>query len=227
VSAPSPEYRVESFGNEGEPVVVIDGFSGELDRLIRIGRAANYTQAEGYPGLRSPLDPNYLSVRGALLTQVLAQEFELTQRIRIESCNFSIVALPAHRLQPSQRIPHYDATETNLIAVVQYTQDSETGGTCFFRHRRTGFETITQPRADQYRAALSKDNDAFGPPTATYQYGDSDRYEMIGEVAAKPDRLILYRGCRLHSGHIPQEPDPAEAIASGRLTVTAFLIGES
>lgn len=219
----NPTYSVETFGNESEPVVVIDGFSDELDRLIRMGRSARYTRVEGYPGLRSPLDPNYLGVRGGLLAPILAREFGLTEKIRIESCNFSIVAVPPEHLQPAQRIPHYDGAETDLIAVVQYTQGAQTGGTSFYRHRRTGFETITQERVDLYRAAIADDNDIYGSPRAAYHHGDSDRYEMIGEVAARPDRLILYRGCRLHSGYIPQKPVPAEAIASGRLTVTAFL----
>ncbi len=223
-------YDVRRFGKEAEPVVVIDGFSGELERLITVGRRANYAPAQGYPGIRSPLDPNYLGSKGQVLSEALAREFGLTKQITIESCAFSIVTTPPSKLSPPQRIPHYDGTEPNLIAVVQYTQGTGQGGTSFYRHRRTGFETVSAERAQAYRQGLAEDDAEFGAPPPSYHHGDSDRYEMIGEVEAKPDRLILYRGCRLHSGHIPHPPEelsPGSPLPNdSRLTVTAFLIGE-
>lgn len=217
-------YRVERFGLEREPVVIIDDFSRDLDRLISVGQAARYEPAQGYPGVRSPLDPNYLSTQGALLTEILRTEFDLSGQIAIESCCFSIVTKPPEVLAPAQRIPHYDGPETNLVAVVQYTSQ-DAGGTAFYQHKRTGFETVNPERVQDYRTALGADDEAFGPPPAQYCYGDSERYELIGEVEAKPDRLILYRGRMLHSGIITSPPTGSVTPANGRLTVTAFLQG--
>ncbi len=227
VTNAEPSYEVLTFGEERESVVVIDRFSGELNRLITAGRRASYAPAQGYPGIRSPLDPNYLASKSAVLVDALSNVFGLTKRIGIESCAFSIVTTPPEKLHPSQRIPHYDGTEPGLIAVVQYTQGPETGGTSFYRHKRTGFETISDDRVQAYRDGLAKDDAEYGLPPNSYHHGTSDRYEMIGEVAAKPDRLILYRGCRLHSGYIPQAPAPDTAPDAQRLTVTAFLVGET
>jgi len=218
----TPSYRVERFGQEREPVVIIDDFSRDLHRLIAVGRRARYAPAQGYPGVRSPLDPNYLSTQGALLTEILSTEFALSGQIAIESCTFSVVTTAADALAPAQRIPHYDSPESNLIAVVQYTS-KDAGGTAFYRHKRTGFETVNPERVAEYRAAIGEDDRTFGTPPEGYFYGANDRYELIGEIEAKPDRLILYRGRVLHSGVIPIPPGLGITPETGRLTVTAFL----
>ncbi|WP_432200251.1 DUF6445 family protein [Erythrobacter sp. W53] len=220
----SSNYSVERFGRELEPVIIIDHFSRDLERLVAVGRRARYAAAQGYPGIRSPLDPNYLSAQGALLTEILSAEFDLSGQIGIESCAFSIVTTPPDALAPSQRIPHYDGPEPNLIAIVQYTSQ-RAGGTAFYRHKRTGFEFVNPARVAEYRAAIGDDDGAFGPPPEGYCYGDSRRYEMIGEIEAKPDRLILYRGRVLHSGVISAPPFADAPLENGRLTVTAFLQG--
>lgn len=46
---------------------------------------------------------------------------------------------------------------------------------------------------------------------------------MIGEIAAVPDRLILYRGRLLHSGVIPQRDKLSSDPAAVRLTINLFL----
>ena len=101
------------------------------------------------------------------------------------------------------------------------------GGTAFYRHRRTGFETIRPERMPRFKAALVADEHEHGPFPARYYYDDDERYEMIGEVEARPDRVIIYRGRLLHSGHIPIAPDPLTALESGRLTINTFLVGNA
>ena len=146
---------------------------------------------------------------------------------RAESCSWSVVSVPPAQLAPAQRRPHYDAPEANLIAMVHYTQGAESGGTAFYRHRRTGFEAITPDRVAAYDVAVRHDDAQFGPLPACYFYGDSERYELIGEIEPRPDRLIAYRGRQLHSGVIPQPPDPETKAEAARLTINTFLIGEA
>ena len=219
-------HRVERFGREREPIVVIDEFSGRIAELAAAGRRARYAPVSGYPGLRSPIDPSYLALGEPLLGRLLAEHYSLTKRFRAESCSFSVVSIATEDLAPAQRRPHYDAPQANLIAMVHYTQGPATGGTAFYRHRRTGFETITPPRVAAYDAAVRADDAELGPLPPGYCHGDSARYELIGEVEARPDRLVVYRGRQLHSGVIPSPPTRATTPAEARLTINTFLIGE-
>ena len=226
MSEDAKSWRVEHFGAEREPVIVIDGFSGCIGKIEAMGRQARYAPVPGYPGVRSAFDPAYFALGGELLGELFAEHFGLVKRFQAESCALSMVSLAPEALTQQQRRPHYDGTQPNLLATVHYTQGPETGGTAFYRHRRTGFETVTPERAEEYEAAVREDEREYGPLPPAYYHGDSERYEMIGEVEARPDRLIAYRGRRLHSGHIPTAPEPATLHAGGRLTVNAFLIGE-
>lgn len=123
-----------------------------------------------------------------------------------------------------QRRPHYDASDPNLIALLHFTGDAATGGTAFYRHRRTGFEAILPERAASFEEAVIEDEAAYGALPPQYFYDTDERYEMLGEVAAKPDRMIIFRGRLLHSGHIPLPPGPQTTRENGRLTINTFLI---
>ncbi|MEY4270175.1 MAG: hypothetical protein RLZZ58_1391 [Pseudomonadota bacterium] len=223
---PDAHVTVRRMGREGEPLVVIDGFSGIAGDLLAAGQAATYQHAgASYPGIRSWADPSYLDRRRDLMMQIMHRVFGFTRGVQLESSTFSIVTLREVELGPQQRIPHYDHAGGEVIAVMHYLLGPESGGTAFYRHRRTGFETVTPDREDAYNAALAMDERAHGMPPPRFHYGDSDWFEMIDEVEAAPDRLILYRGRQLHSGVIPDpaalSPDPR----TGRLTINMFLIG--
>lgn len=214
-------------GREGEPLVIIDGYSGQVDSLLQAAYAADYQHAgASYPGIRSWADPSYLDRRRGLMMQVMQQVFGFSKGVRLDASTFSLVTLDQGELSPLQRIPHYDHAGGEVIAVMHYLLGAETGGTAFYRHRRTGFETITPEREAAYNAALAQDEREYGMPPARFCYGNTDWFEMIDEVDAVPDRLVLYRGRQLHSGVIPDpaalSPDPR----NGRLTINMFLIGE-
>lgn len=220
-------YAIERFGQEREPIIIIDGFCGELDRVVAHGRSANYVPVQGYPGIRAPANVSYLSPQSEALADILYDHFGFSVGFRAESCNYSIVTTVPEDLRISQRIPHYDDTGANLLALLHYTGTAETGGTAFYRHRRTGFEFITPDRVELYRQALQADDTAFGLPPPQYCYGDSQRYEMIGKVEARPDRMVIYRGRILHSGIIPTNLRLAADPARGRLTINTFVVGVS
>lgn len=225
-SLPPAQVTVHQFGRTREPVVQIDGFSGQLEALLATGRAAEYRAGgAAYPGLRADADATYLDTRRDLVFAAMMRVFGFARGLRCQAAAFSLVTLPPEELAPLQRIPHYDYPDGSVIAVMHYLLGPETGGTAFYRHRRTGIESLTRQHEVAYRDAVLADDRAYGPPPSGYYYGDSDRYELIGEVEAAPDRLILYRGRLLHSGVIPDpaklSPDPAK----GRLTINMFLEG--
>ena len=219
----TPTVIIERTGAEREPVVVIDGFSGRVEELAAAGRAADYRPQSIYPGLRSPADAAYLAPMRAVLDEVLRRVFDLPQA-RIEACDYSVVSLAPEALQTAQSIPHYDDPGPGVVALLHYTQGPESGGTAFYRHRRTGFETMRPERLTAYAEALVEDNRAFGPVRPGYIDGHTERFERISAFAARPDRAILYRGRTLHSGMISRAPDPASATASGRLTINTFFV---
>ena len=220
------KVTVQQLGREKEPLVIIDGFTGAPERLCTAAQEAEYRDpGASYPGIRAWADPSYLDIRRDLMMQIMQRVFGFRRGVSLEVSTFSLVTCDPADLSDRQRIPHYDHDQGDLIAVMHYLCDKESGGTAFYRHRRTGFEAITPARQAAYNAAQGEDEREFGAPPPGYCYGDSDRYELIGEVEARPDRLALYRGRLLHSGVIsrPDElsPDPAK----GRLTVNMFLRG--
>lgn len=223
---PEAKLTVHAFGREREPVVVIDDFTGDPARLLAAGRAADYQPGgAAYPGIRAWAEPAYLDVRRDLMFAVMGRVFGFSRGIRCEVSTFSLVTVPEAELSPLQRIPHYDHSSAELVAVMHYLLPATSGGTAFYRHRRTGFETITPEREAAYNAGLAEDERAFGLPPARYHHGDNERYELIGEVEALPDRLVLYRGRLLHSGVIPDPAALSSDPARGRLTVNMFLRG--
>jgi hypothetical protein len=219
--------RIEHFGHQGEPVVTIDDFYGDPDSLERAGRAAIYSPVQGYPGIRARVGSGFMAARTDLLRQVLADVFGLANGPAVESCAFSLVSLTPEELTQGQRRPHYDAADDKVIAMVHFLGNEASGGTAFYRHRRTGFEAIHPDREAQFHAAIAADEAQFGPLPAAYFHGDDARYEQIGEVAALRDRVVIYRGRVLHSGVIPVAPDPATVRETGRLTVNTFLVGRT
>ena len=222
---PQAKVSVRRIGKEGEPLVIIDHFTGQPERLRAMGGAAQYYPAGvDYPGIRAPADPSYLDLRRELMMRVIGEVFGLRQSISCEVAAFSVVTLSPEQLSPRQRIPHHDHSDGGRVAIMHYLDGPESGGTAFYRHRRTGFEAITPDREDAYAAALEEDAREFGEPPAGYPQ-DSERFEKIAEVEARVDRLALYRGRQLHSGIIPDAGALSDDPASGRLTVNMFLYG--
>ena len=226
VALPDPLVKVHQFGREREPVVMIDGFSGQAGALLAAARAATYQSGgASYPGIRAWAEPDYLDLRRDLMFAIMQRVFGFSRGIRCEVSTFSLVTLAEADLAPLQRIPHYDHSRGDLVAIMHYLQGPASGGTAFYRHRRTGFETITDAREPDYNAALAADEREYGLPPASYHYGDSLRYTLIGEIEAVPDRLILYRGRLLHSGVIPDPHALSSDPAQGRITINMFMSG--
>lgn len=223
---PEATVTVQRIGREGEPLVIIDNFTGQPERLRAMGKAAQYHPAGvDYPGIRALADPSYLDLRRDLMIQIMARVFGLTRGVQCEIAAFSLVTLAPEQLSPRQRIPHHDHSDAGRVAIMHYLGGPESGGTAFYRHRRTGFEAITPVREAAFAAALAEDAREFGEPPAGYPLGDSAAYEQIGAVEAQVDRLALYRGRQLHSGIIPDPARLSADPASGRLTINMFLFG--
>ena len=205
---------------------MVDDFSGIVEELRAQALKAEYREGGAhYPGIRAWAEPTYLDRRRELMFAIMQRVFGFRRGIQMEVSTFSLVTTRPEDLSPAQRNPHFDDTGSDVIGIMHYLLDEDSGGTAFYRHRRTGFEAITPDRVARYRQALVEDEAEFGSVPARYHYGDSERYELIGEVEAKPDRLIIYRGRLLHSGKIPSPESLSDDPAYGRLTINMFLRG--
>ena len=221
-----PPITVHQFGKEREPIVQIDAFSGTVDTLRQRAKDADWQPGgAAYPGIRAWCEPDYLDRRRDLVFSALQNVFGFRQGVQLDASTFSLVTTPPADLSPIQRVPHYDNAAGELIAVMHYLLGPETGGTAFYRHRRTGFETITPEREAAYGEGQRQDAAEHGDPSAAYFHGDDPRYELIGEIEARPDRFVMYRGRALHSGVIPAELAPSDDPEKGRLTINMFLRG--
>ncbi len=106
--------------------------------------------------------------------------------------------------------------------MVHYLCRGKFGGTGFFRHRSTGFESVDAGRRDAYVAAAKPELEAAQAGLTSYADAGMADYELTGEAEMVFNRLIIYRTHVLHSGLLSRAPlsdDPA----SGRLTANGFI----
>lgn len=225
MALPQPNIGIHKIGLEAQPLVVIDNYSGMVEELREAGSAAQYgSDASYYPGVRANAVPRYHDSRRGLMAEVVSKVFGFT-RAKTSEPTFALATLPESDLVPLQRIPHFDKTGSRALATVHYLLGPESGGTAFFRHRRTGFKTVPPDREEAYFASLAEDEREYGPSPPRYHYGDSERFEQIAEVKAVPDRLIIYRSRQLHTGVIPDATALSSDPRQGRLTITMFITG--
>lgn len=220
------QVSVERLGDEFQPLVKIDGFAAETAALIEASKTRAFlSTAPFYPGPQANVPTEIAELLIESLAPFFSDIFGITGRARLEGCFFSLVTTRPNRLQAIQCLPHFDGVEENRLAVVQYLCDPHHGGTSFYRHRSTGFETINKERVIPYRQALARDAKAAGIARG-YMQGDTPIFERTGGSEAVFNRALLYRGGILHGPHISEactfDADPNV----GRLTLTAFIICE-
>ena len=212
-------FSVERIGSHDEPVVIIDDFHPDPDRLRAMaGQSRFRALSPFYPGVQALADPAHLKPCDEVLQTVMREAFGITVGLSVVQCSFSLVTTPDAALQPIQRLPHVDTTDPGRIALLHYLSDAGLGGTAFYRHRATGLDTLTPDAFDGYREALEEE----GLPKPGYMRGSDDRFAMIHHVAAKPNRAVLYRSRLLHSGMIPDGATFSDDPARGRLTLNTF-----
>lgn len=216
--------RRETVGAEAQPLVIVDDFAADPDALRRFAAVAAFGPAHNhYPGVRAALPADYLAAQLPAIAAVAADAFGRSGPVQVIDASFSIVSTPADALTVPQRLPHADAFGADRIALVHYLAPDNGDGTAFFRHRATGFETVTDERRDIFFRHLDAELRHGGPPPAGYVSGDSALFECVHTAGAAYNRALLYRSWSLHSGAIGTATDLSPDPRRGRLTVTAFL----
>jgi len=227
---PRPTLDLQRVGQEAEPVIVIDRALRDPDALVRCA-AEDTTFAPPppgenyYPGVLAPAPLAYVETLARAMDPLLRETFGL-QGVTLAraTCNFSIVTLPPEQLNLAQRLPHVDTVDPMQIAFLHYPCDARFGGTAFYRHRSTGFETLTPERLEAHQRALDEEL-AHTAPDAGYITGDTPLYEQTAAFEAAFDRMLIYRSRVFHSGQINPHAGLSADPREGRLTANIFVRG--
>lgn len=218
-----PDISARLIGRERQPLVIVDGFAPDPDALRVAAAGSRFEPAHHlYPGVRAATAPDYWRAAQGVVATVLHDVFGCRDRVRLLDMSFSMVTTPPEALSTEQRVPHVDATEPGRIALVHYLSPEAGDGTAFFRHRATGFETITREREALYYARLAAELRESAPPPA-YIHESTQLFDRIALAESRYNRAIFYRSSLLHSGAIAPDAALSADPETGRLTVTAFL----
>ncbi len=219
-----PSIRVDHIGDERQPVVVVENFSPWPDRLIQDAETRNFkVMGPFYPGVRAPVSAVYFEGLSAVLAPVMRDVFGAENRIAFDRALYSLATTPSDSLALAQRIPHIDGIEAGMMAMIHYLSKENQGGTAFYRHRTTGFESITADRHRHYLDSLRQDFARHGEPSAAYITGDTPIFKQTAFYEPAFNRALIYRGNVLHCAQIKNQAALSVDLSLGRLTVASFL----
>lgn len=218
--------ELHRFGQTRQPVVTIDGITGDPGAAIAIASAlAPFPVSRTYyPGLRRIVSESDIAAYAYVCRLLEAAApfigggFD-ADRFDLLEASFSIVTAPPDALIPAQRAPHFDSADPNHVALLHYLGDTPGSGTAFYRQRSTGIELVDDANRDTFVAAAKAESDGL----AGYTNTSNAHFDQIGRIDAVPDRLVIYRGALLHSGIIPTTMKLSADPRQGRLTANLFI----
>lgn len=216
--------RVDHVGHDRAPVIVVDDVWPEARALFEhaAGRTDYGASSLYYPGVRCAAPREYAEAIVQSLAAVIHEALGIEGTLAITDSVISLVTTPPEKLVPFQRVPHYDSTDPNRVALLHYLCAS--GGTSFYRHRSSGTETVTTEAEDAYIRQVNAEVRSSGMPPPRYVDGDSPLFERIGKYEAEFNRALIYRGSMLHSVNVPADFVPDTNPRTGRLSVNTFLL---
>jgi hypothetical protein len=219
--------KLAHIGRRGIAVTMIGNVLHDPEGVAALGFAQSYAQDRSnlYPGMRAPMPESFSTAFRAWLTPILQRNgvLEGGRVIYRDTSFFSVVTTASTDLLPIQRIPHYDSADPGLFAAVIYLCDARFSGTSFYRHRKTGYEEITEENRNNYRLALDNEMRIHGAPAQEYINGDSLLFEAIFSSELQFNSAIVYPGRILHAANIKKQFKPPQEASEWRLTVTALL----
>ena len=217
--------NIERQGNEGQPVVIFDNFAPSPENHIEDAAMLSFAPVGiHYPGVRAPVARAMLGPVLDALANTIRDVFGYADS-EVDDAFYSIITTPPSALTPIQRIPHFDGVEPQRLALLHYLSPDIVSGTAFYRHRATGFETVTAERLPAYKMALDADLAREGMPAPAYIEGNTAIYDCIARYDGRFNRAILYRGNTLHCAWLPETGALSGDPQQGRLTVNTFLRG--
>lgn len=214
-------------GLEQEKILIIDDFMKSPGALVDLAANQAFTPYNTqYPGIKSPAPAEYTQQLLNAVVPIIEKHYDLPLHYKLECADglFSLVTLKETELNLVQRSPHRDSSNPYQFAILLYLCEPDHGGTAFYRHNHTQFETISNAKSALYDKVCADEIAENGAPELRYQQDSDQRYSKIGELNTRFNRLVIYRSWLLHSGGInPQKSIDANP-RSGRLTLNSFII---
>ena len=226
---PNIQVKAERIGTEGGVVVTIDNFLLDAGQMVDYATRGAYFLPAGalYPGVQAPLPAPYPLYSHFFTKALIPDAFGLGDLDVIDCrATFSMMTVPPDQVGIRQRIPHMDMPDPNNIVLLHYLFDDPEGGTAFYRHRKTGFESMDPERRKIYEEVLKDEITAH--PQEGYICGDSPIFEQIARYPAVFNRAIIYRSHTLHAAAVPPGYVLSRDPRQGRLTAnTVFRYGDA
>ncbi len=223
---PAATPTVTRAGNEQAAIIVTDDFLMDPSQLICIAQNADFAKdaTSAYPGVRAPLPDDYVVSVIDAIEPLLRDVYSIPDGPAPRHAGFfSLVATPPERLKVIQRLPHTDSRKPFFFAITHYLNPGDFAGTGLFRHRPTGFESVSEDRFNDFRLAGETFLRVYGEPPAAYINATTDHFELYHTIDYRANRLVAYRGRLLHSGLIEPTRDISANPETGRLTANLFL----
>jgi hypothetical protein len=216
--------RVDAIGAERAPVLIIDNFVADPERLVNEavqGFEAAARVRSSFPGIVT-IAPDAFSLAAlSFLLPALKRVFGVSGRLESGGCDFQLMTLAAEDRSLAQRLPHFDVPNLKVLASVHYLCPPGFSGTAFYRHNSTGFEVISPDRAKTYNHKVRQE--VMMGTGVDYINSDSEVFTRIAAYEAVYNRLIFFSAACLHSGLSPVQPITATSPETGRLTANMFL----
>ncbi len=227
VDMPELDLTCYTYGNEKNTYLILDNFYPDPQQLITeatLGDSFAQQKSDYYPGIRKAASQTYSDYVARTFGPILKNQYSIanSKQLTISLCAYSIAITPESALRPIQCVPHIDTHDEYQFAVVHYLCQEVFSGTSLYRHRSTGYESISQERLTPYFVQLKKEvmAEAAAPK---YINGTTSLFEKVDEIALKFNRAAIYPSNLLHSGNI----DPLSNLSSdprkGRLTMNTFI----
>jgi len=223
------KVTVINVGNEAVPIIVIEQLCEDPEALISFAApVSSFGDGGGfYPGIRKTLPDCYAKQICQHYLPVMQKIYQLepSSKAEVILSALSLATTPAEQLRPIQTLPHFDTEQSNQFALVHYLCEQQHGGTSFYRHRKTGYESITNSRLSEYGTLLKQQaikNEIH--KKLSYINSDHHLFERIHKIDAKMNKAIIYPSNLLHSGNINVATGLPCDVNKGRLTTSSFIV---
>jgi hypothetical protein len=225
---PKATLKVLNVGEEETPVIIIDDFALDTGDIIEYAcRSVDYgvDDTSAYPGVRGSLPRSYVRTVLNTVYRLLFQVYSVPDSLGLKTVNtvYSLISTPVDELVLAQCNPHFDSNDSLYLAVLHYLNPGDFCDTGLFRHKPTGFETVTQPRLDEFIQSSKTFIESHGEPPQEYINSSTNHFELYDRIQYKPNRLVAYPGCLLHSGLVDPVRDINPDPRTGRLTANIFV----
>jgi len=221
-----PAVEVVRVGREQQPVIVVDGLLRNPESVVQLAvERLRFAPAKSfYPGTNAAAPNEYAAAIMRAVAPMVHETFGFNVQTPARGQSFfGIVTIPPAKMRVQNRRPHTDATNPLQLAVLHYLCDESHGGTAFFRHRATGYESVDDQQLNEVRKMIEADTQSQAglPPPVTL--GDDRLFERTAAIDARFNRALIYRSRIWHSQNLSPtanfSPDPRV----GRLTANTFI----